>query len=343
MLTLGYKASAEQFGPRELLDLAIEAEQRGFDSVVVSDHFQPWRHTDGHAPFSFAWLAALGERTERVMLGTSVVTPTFRYNPAIVAQAMATIGCLNPGRVMLGVGTGESMNEVPVLDIEWPATPERFARLKEAIELIGRLWREDRVTFEGQYFRTRNATIYDRPSEPVRLYVAASGPAAARLAGRTADGFICTSGKGIELYRDTLLPAVRDGAEKAGRDYDAIDKMIEMKVSFDTDRQRAMEDTRIWAALALPGEKKAGIEDPREMERLAAELSAEEAASRWLVSANPDEHVQHIGSYVELGFRHLVFHAPGPDQKRFLELYGQHILPRLRDRWGRSTELPSAT
>lgn len=332
-LRLGYKASAEQFGPRELLDFAIEAEEAGFDSVVVSDHFQPWRHTDGHAPFSFAWLAALGERTERVVLGTSVVAPTFRYNPAIVAQAMATLGVLNPNRVFLGVGTGESMNEVPVLDIEWPDTPERFARLKEAIELIRRLWTEDFVTFEGQFYRTRNATVYDRPEEPVKLYVAASGPAAARLAGRTGDGFICTSGKGIELYRDTLLPAVREGAEKAGRDYDAIEKTIEMKVSYDPDRDRALEDCREWAALALPGEKKTGVEDPREMERLAAELSAEEAASRFIVSDDPDEHCALIDQYIELGFTHLIFHAPGADQSRFIRLYRDEIMPRLRSHW----------
>ena len=330
MLKLGYKASAEQFAPRQLLDAAIEAERQGFDSVVVSDHFQPWRHTDGHAPFSFAWLAALGERTERVTLGTSVVTPHFRYHPAIVAQAIATIACLNPGRVMLGVGTGESMNEVPVLDIEWPEFKARFGRLKEAIDLMRRLWTEDRVSFQGEYFRTRNATLYDKPEQPPALYVAASGAVASRLAGRVADGFICTSGKGMELYRDTLLPAVREGADKAGRSYDAIEKMIELKVSFDTDRARAMDETRIWAALALPAEAKMGIEDPREMERLAAELSVEKAASRWLVSNDPDEHVEQIRPYLELGFRHLVFHAPGPDQKRFLELYGSQILPRLR-------------
>jgi len=333
-LTLGYKASAEQFAPRQLLDFGVEAERQGFDSVVVSDHFQPWRHTDGHAPFSFAWLAALGERTSRVILGTSVVTPTFRYHPAIVAQAMATLSSLNPGRVMLGVGTGESLNEVPVLDIEWPESPERFARLKEAIELIERLWREDFVTHRGQYYKTRAATIYDRPEVPVRLYVAAAGPAAARLAGRVADGFICTSGKGLELYRETLLPAVAEGAAKAGRDYDGIEKMIEMKVSFDTDKQRAKEDTKIWAALALPAEKKMGVEDPREMERLADELPLDQAASRWIVSDDPDEHIERIQPYVELGFTHLVFHAPGPDQSRFLKLYGEQILPRLRDRWG---------
>ncbi len=333
-LRLGYKASAEQFAPRRLLDFGIEAERQGFDSVVVSDHFQPWRHTDGHAPFSFAWLAALGERTSRVTLGTSVVTPTFRYHPAIVAQAVATIGSLNPGRVMLGVGTGESLNEVPVLDIEWPESPERFARLKEAIELIRKLWSEEFVTYQGQYYKTRAATVYDRPEEPIKLYVAASGPAAARLAGRVADGFICTSGKDPALYSETLLPAVAEGAGKASRDYDGIEKMIEMKVSFDTDKQRAKEDTRIWAALALPSEKKMGVEDPREMERLADELPLDQAASRWIVSDDPEEHVERIRPYVELGFSHLVFHAPGPDQERFLKLYGEQILPRLRDRWG---------
>jgi coenzyme F420-dependent glucose-6-phosphate dehydrogenase len=333
-LKLGYKASAEQFAPRPLLDFGIEAEQQGFDSVVVSDHFQPWRHTDGHAPFSFAWLAALGERTTRVTLGTSVVTPTFRYNPAVVAQAIATIACLYPDRVMLGVGTGESLNEVPVMAMEWPDPPERFARLKEAIELIGRLWREDFVTFDGQFYKTHNATIYDRPKEPVKLYVAASGPAAARLAGRVGDGFICTSGKGMELYSETLLPAVREGAEKAGRDYDAIEKTIEMKVSFDSDRRRARRDCLEWAALALPGEAKMGVEDPREMERLAGQLSEEQATSRFLVSSDPDEHVEQLRPYVELGFTNLIFHAPGNDQARFLKFYGEQILPRLRARWG---------
>jgi len=332
-LKLGYKASAEQFGPRELLDFAVEAERQGFDSVFVSDHYQPWRHTDGHAPHAFAWLAALGERTTQISCGTSVVTPTFRYHPAVVAQAMATIGCLNPGRVVLGVGTGESMNEVPVLDIQWPEFKERFGRLKEAIELIQRLWTEDFVTYQGQYYRTRNATVYDRPDPPVKLFVAASGQVAARLAGRLAEGFICTSGKPSQLYTDTLLPAVVEGATKAGRDSAAIEKMIEMKVSFDTHRNRALEDTRIWAALALPSEAKMGIEDPREMERKADEV-ADQAYRRWLVSNDPDEHLEQMGPYLDMGFRHLVFHAPGPDQLRFLRLYAKEILPRIRKRWG---------
>jgi len=212
MLRLGYKASSEQFGPRELLEFSVVAEELGFDSVMVSDHFQPWRHTGGHAPYSLAWLAALGERTSRVAIGTSAATPTFRYHPSIVAQAMGTIAVLNPGRVILGVGTGESMNEVPATGIEWPKFKERFGRLRESVELMRRLWIEDRVTFEGEYYRTKNATIYDRPDDPVPIYVAASGPTASRFAGRVGDGFICTSGKAPELYRETLLPNVRVGS-----------------------------------------------------------------------------------------------------------------------------------
>ena len=264
-LRLGYKASAEQFPPRRLLNLAIEAEASGFDSVWTSDHFQPWRHTDGHAPNALVWLGAAAQATGRVVLGTSVSTPSFRYNPAIVAQAFpTTLGCLAPGRVILGVGTGESMNEVPV-GVIWPEQAERFARLREAIGLIRQLWSEEFVSFEGEYFNTHEATIYDLPDQPIPIYVAASGPAAARLAGRLGDGLICTSGKGAELYTETLLPSLVEGAEKAGRDAAAMDRMIEMKVSFDRDLRRAMEDTKVWAALALPGEKKVGVHDPREM------------------------------------------------------------------------------
>lgn len=332
-LTLGYKASAEQFAPRELLRFGILAEELGFDSVVVSDHFTPWRHTDGHAPFSFAWLAALGERTSRVRLGTSVVTPTFRYHPAIVAQAMATLAVMYPGRVLLGVGTGEAMNEVPVTGIEWPGATERRARLREAVELMRALWREDFVTYEGRHYRTRGATLYDRPPGGVPLYVAASGEKAAALAGALADGFITTSGKGVELYRDTLIPAMEAGARKAGRDPARIERMMEVKVSFDTDRERARQDTEIWAALSLPGEEKAGIFDPREMEKKAEAVRAQ-AHRRFIVSSDPEEQVAKIAPYVELGFTHLVFHAPGPDQERFLRLYAEQVLPRLRERAG---------
>jgi coenzyme F420-dependent glucose-6-phosphate dehydrogenase len=335
VLKLGYKASAEQFAPGKLLDFAVQAEAVGFDSAFVSDHFQPWKHVDGHAPYSLAWLGALGARTSRLVMGTSVLTPTFRYHPSIVAQAFGTLGAMFPGRVILGVGTGESLNEVPSTGAPWPDFKERFARLREAVTLIRTLWRGERISFEGQYYRTEKATIYDRPEIEVPIYVAAAGALVARYAGRSGDGFICTSGKKPELYTETLLPKVAEGIAAATEPTkQPYDYMIEVKVSFDTDAKRAKEDTRHWAALALTPEEKTSVEDPVEMQRLADALPLERAASRWIVSSDPDEHVEKIGYYVGLGFHHLVFHAPGPDQARFLDIYGKEVLPRLRKRFG---------
>jgi coenzyme F420-dependent glucose-6-phosphate dehydrogenase len=330
MLKLGYKASAEQFGPVELLDFAIAAEDAQFDSVFISDHFQPWRHTGGNAPFAFAWMGALGARTSRIAIGTSVLTPTFRYHPSIVAQAIGTLGSLFPGRIILGVGTGEALNETPATGLEWPEAKERLARLREAVELIRRFWTEDRVTHDGLYYTVRNATIYDRPDIPIPIYIAGAGPLISKYAGRTADGFICTSGKPFDLYRQILLPNLAAGLTAAGRSESSIDRMIEVKVSFDTDLTRAMEDTRAWAALALTPEEKVSVEDPLDMEKLADALPLDRAASRWIVSTDPDEQVERIRPYVEMGFRHLVFHAPGPDQRRFLRLYAERVIPRLR-------------
>ena len=333
MLKLGYKASAEQFAPRQLLEFGVLAEQSGFDSVFISDHFQPWKHTDGHAPFSLAWLGALGALTERVVMGTSVLTPTFRYHPSIVAQAFGTLGAMFPGRVILGIGTGEGLNEVPSTGQPWPEFKERFARMRESVTLMRRLWSEDRLTFEGQYYRTEKATIYDKPEQMIPIYVAGAGAMVAKYAGRMGNGFICTSGKAPTLYTETLLPNVELGRaeSKIAGDYD---RMIEVKVSFDTDRTRALEDTRHWAALALTPDEKMSVEDPAEMERLADALPIERAAGRWIVSDDADEHVERIGYYVGLGFNHLVFHAPGPDQARFMRLYAEHVMPRLRAKFG---------
>lgn len=330
MIKFGYKASAEQFEPGRLLDYAVLAEELGFDSVFISDHFQPWRHDGGHAPYAPAWLGALGARTKRIVMGTSVATPTFRQHPSIVAQCFGTLGSMFPGRVILGVGTGESLNEVPALGIEWPEQRERTLRFRESLDLIDRLWREERVTFDGEYYRTQNATIYDRPAQPVPIYVAGAGPVMAKLAGKRAQGFICTSGKKRELYTETLLPNLAAGTADANRDASEIDRMIEMKVSFDTDRDRALQDTRFWGALALTPEEKMTAEDPIEMQRLADSLPIERVATRWIVSDDPEEQVERIRPYVEMGFRHFVFHAPGDEQDRFLRLYSEIVLPKLR-------------
>jgi coenzyme F420-dependent glucose-6-phosphate dehydrogenase len=328
----GYKASAEQFETRRLLGYALKAQRAGLDTIAVSDHFQPWRHTGGHAPGALPWLGALAATADGAMIGTSVLTPTLRYQPAVIAQAFATIARLSDGPVFLGVGTGEAMNETPVTGGAWPGAKERRRRLAEAVELIRRLWTEERVDFEGEYYKTDRATVYERPDEPIPIYLAAGGPLAAKLAGRAGDGVIVTSGKPPELYEE-LLAGVREGAEKAGRDAGAIAHLIEIKVSYDTDRAVAERACSWWGALALTGEEKSGTDDPLELERLA-DAHPERAASRFIVSDDPDEVVERIAPYVDLGFTELVFHGPGDDQDRFIELFTRDVLPRLRDRWG---------
>lgn len=328
---IGYKASAEQFGAPELADFGVLAEEVGLDSVSISDHFLPWRETGGHAPNSIAWLANVGARTERVQLGTSVLTPTFRYNPAVIAQTFATLGCLYPGRVMLGVGTGEALNEIAVSGREWPDFKERFARLREAVRLIRALWSGEKVTFDGDYYRTVDAVLYDVPEQPVPVYVAAGGPVVARYVGRSADGFICTSGKGEDLYRDKLIPAVVEGLDKAERQPSDLDRMIEIKLSWDPDADQALENTRFWAPLSLSAEQKHSLDSPSEMEAAADQLPIEQIASRWIVGSDPADVVEKIKFYTDLGFDHLVIHAPGHDQRRFLTTFAEQVVPGLRE------------
>ena len=307
------------------------AEQCGFDTAAISDHFQPWRHTGGPRTRSRwrGWARPARPRNG-IELGTSVLTPTFRYHPAVVAQAMGTLGSLFPGRIWLGVGTGESMNEAP-LGIEWPdaqgtlraAQGSRRADPDAADERASHLRRHVLPNPQRDHLRP------SRDADPDLHRGCRRVGGTARRARR----------RRTHLHQRQGHGAVRgDAASGGGRGRTRrrtrprwLELAIEMKVSFDSDPQRAREDTRHWAALALSPEEKTGVDDAVEMERLADALPTERAASRWIVSSDPDEHVERIRPYLDLGFTHLIFHAPGPDQRRFLELYAREVLPRLRD------------
>ena len=192
------------------------------------------------------------------------------------------------------------------------------------------LWTEDTVSFEGDYYTLVDATIYDRPEQPVPIYVAAGGPMVARYAGRHGDGFICTSGKGMDLYTEKLVPGVEEGAAKEDRDAATIDKMIEIKISYDRDPEAARENCRFWAPLSLTAEQKHSVGSSQEMERLADELPIEQITQRWIVASDPDEAVEQIRPYVDAGLNHLVVHGPGDDQRRFLTQFSEDVLPKLR-------------
>jgi len=232
---------------------------------------------------------------------------------------------------MLGVGTGEALNEIATGHRgDWPAFKERFARLRESIELMRALWTGERVDFDGEYYRTVGASLYDVPERGIPVYIAAGGPLVAKYAGRAGDGFICTSGKGMDLYTDRLIPAVVEGAAGADRSFHDIDRMIEIKISYDTDPGLALENTRFWAPLSLTAEQKHSITDPIDMEAAADALPIEQIAKRWIVASDPDDAVQQIKEYVDAGLNHLVFHAPGHDQSRFLGMFARDIAPKLR-------------
>lgn len=327
-LRIGYKVSAEQFPPSTVVDLACRAEALGFDDVAVSDHFQSFRHTEAHAAFALVCLGAIGARTSTVALGTSVLTPTLRYHPSVVAQSAATLACLNPGRVFLGLGTGEALNEVAPTGRLWPGARERQERLAEAIELIRALWSTERASFEGRWYSMRNATLYDRPDTPIPLHVAASAPGSARLAGRLADGLITTSGKDPSLY-PTLLEAFDSGALAAHRDPSRLSRILELKLSYGREIGRARSACDWWDVLALSHREKQDIDDPVELERRAAAQPGG-ARRRFLVTDDPGDVVEAVCRYRGLGFDTFWLHGPGPDQPRFLEEVAADVLPLLR-------------
>ena len=325
-IKLGYKASNEQFAPQELLDYGVLAEQCGFDSVFVSDHLQPWRHDCGHAPFPMT-LAGCSRRADRADHDRYVDADADVSVPPGDRGATVRDARLPPS------GTGCPGHGQQRVD-ERGAARHRVARRQGAVRPVprGRQAHPPALAggagvLRGDYYCTDKATIYDCPEQPVPIWLASSGPAATRFAGRQGDGWITTSGKGPAICTDTLMPGIAEGAEASGRSTSDIEMMIENKVSDDHDRNEAMRATHFWGALGLTAEQRSGVEDPVEMQRLADELSVEQTAKRFIVSTDPDEHVKAIKGYLDLGFNHLVFHAPGPGQERFLRLYGAGILP----------------
>jgi coenzyme F420-dependent glucose-6-phosphate dehydrogenase len=222
------------------------------------------------------------------------------------------------------------MNEHAVSGQAFPEFKERYGRLREAIQLVRALWSGERISFDGAHYRTVDAKLYDIPEQSVPIYIAAGGPQMAKYAGRAGDGIICTSGKGMDLYTDKLLPAVDEGRSAVSNPPGDFGRMIEIKLSYDRDPQRALENTRFWAPLSLSAEDKHGLTDSRDIERAADALPIERVARRWIVASDPETAMAGIQPYIDAGLTHLVFHAPGSDQPRFFDQFCEDILPLLR-------------
>jgi TAT-translocated FGD2 family F420-dependent dehydrogenase len=325
---IGYVAAHEQFPVSQLLDLTVGAEQAGFDAMWTSDHFHPWQDNQGHGGHAWITLAALTQRTQQLLIGTGVTCPTFRNNPAIVAQAFATLANLAPGRVFLGLGTGEAINEVPTGG-GWGGYRERADRLVESIAIIRALWEQEWVSFEGTYHRVQQANLYDKPVTPIPVYIAAGGPKTARLAGLYGDGLISVGG----ISRNTVIGAFEEGARAAGKDPATLPRLLEF-YAIVGDRETALPAARLWQ-FGAAHDGMFDVSDPRKVQRLAEERATPEALiDRWTVSRDPEVHVQKLVDLASQGFTHIFVHSPQADQEQFIEFYGQEVLPELRHRVG---------
>lgn len=323
----GYKVFPEIDQPNKLLEYAVLADKYGFKSLWASDHFHPWTDTNSAAGFVWVLIASAAERTKNMTIGTSVTAPILRYHPAIVAQAFATLAATYPNRIVLGLGTGEALNESP-LGYTWPSPKQRIEMLEEAIVLIRKLWSEDFVSFEGKYYRLKKAKLYTKPDKPIKIYVAAGGPRVAELAGRLTDGIIMLP----DLEKtNKLLKAFEKGAKKADRDPSSLEKIVEVLVSYDEDYDAALESCRLLAAPNLPLFFKYDISDPREIEAHGRLVGNEVLAKRWIVATTAEEHIKRIEKYIKAGLNHLYFGSLSPDEPKFIKFYAEKVLPHLRE------------
>ncbi len=326
---LGYWAAQEQHNPQDLLRLLTAAESAGFRRAISSDHFHPWFHSGSSSGSTVVWLASALERTKSMVIGTGVTAPIYRYHPAILAQDFASLDHLHPGRVAIGVGTGEAMNEVP-LGFKWPPYKERIERMEEAIRIMRLLWSEDFVHFEGRHYRLRGANLYVRPTESIRINVAASGPKAAELAGRLADGLL-TVPMERHRYGEVLLPALRRGAEAEGRDPSSLRLLLEFKFSFDPDYDRALASIRRWGATEIPRIFDTEVYDPRELERMAEGVESKELLKTWEVVTDVEDLYRPLEEYARLGFDELYLHSSSPDEEGVLEELHRRVLPKWEE------------
>lgn len=329
MITFGWKAGAEQFPPADLLTYAEQAEQAGFELIDVSDHFHPWSE-DGQAVFAWTWLGAVAARTTRIVLGTGVTSPILRYHPAIIAQAAATLSCLAPGRVYLGLGTGEALNDYASTGL-WPEYEERQERIQEAIELIRALWTGEEVTYQGTYYQTKKARLFTPPAKPIPIYMSALVPQSAHFAGEYGDGLFTVGGKQPEVYRQ-LLEHFEQGARAGGKDPASMPKLIELNVEYEQALDQALENhLKYWAGAYIPALFDQKIYSPKMSAENGQIVTPEAIKKAGCVSSEAKDHIQFAQQFIDLGFDNLIFHSARQDQRAFIESYSHDVVKHLRE------------
>jgi coenzyme F420-dependent glucose-6-phosphate dehydrogenase len=326
---VGYWSAQEQYSMNELLGFAVEAEKGGFRTMMASDHFHPWFHTNGYGNFTWVWMAAAAERTKRMQFVTGITCPIFRYSPGIVAQAFASLDNLYPGRIGLGLGTGEAMNEVPN-GFEWGTQMERLERTTEAIEIIQSLWdkKQEFISYRGKHYRTEKARLYTPPTGKIPLYMAATGKNSTRVVAKYCDGL-------ITLVRDGFTDQLDDfkkAAAENGRGPDSLEIITEYKLSFSADYERALDSARRWKPTALKGVLMSQIHDPRELEETAArEVSDEMLKKSWHIMTSIDEATSAIERLFKAGVTKVYAHSSSPDEMTFLREFTRTVLPHFSE------------
>ena len=316
-MELGYAFSSEEHGPLDLVRHARAAEEAGFGFGLISDHFHPWIPRQGHSPFVWSVIGGIAGATERFRLGTGVTCPLIRIHPAIVAQAAATSAAFMPGRFFLGVGTGENLNE-HVLGDRWPAPDERIEMLEEAVEVIRLLWRGGTQTHRGKHYTVDHACIYTLPEEPPPIYVAASAPNAAELAGRLGDGLIA-------VQPDEEIVQTFERAGGAGKP-----KVGMVHVCWAESAEEALQTAHeLWPTSGLEGPLNQELALPEYFAAAAEGVTEEDIAEAVPHGPDPEPMLEEIRAYAEAGFTHAYVHQIGPDQQGFLNFAQRELLPHV--------------
>ncbi|MDQ6693923.1 MAG: TIGR03557 family F420-dependent LLM class oxidoreductase [Chloroflexota bacterium] len=326
MGTVGYAAMGEQFHPLEIIDFSKVAEANGFGALMLSDHFHPWVPSQGHSPFVWSLMGSIGEAT-KLRFGTGVTPPGWRYHPAILAQAAATLEAMYPGRFYLGLGAGEALNE-HVTGHYWPEPVTRLEILAEAIELIRKLFTGKVVKYKGTHFNLESAKLYTMPAQPPPIYVATSGPVNAERTGRTCDGII-TVGAADEKIK-MLLERFEKGAREAGKDPAKMPRIIQLHVSWaGSDDEAIQQAVKEWpnGGMNFP---KQDIRNPEDFEAMSKLVRPENFKGRVLSSADLEAHREHVQHYADLGFNEIYVHNVGRNQKEFIEAYGREVIPQIK-------------
>jgi len=330
MIKISIQAAHEQVNPKDLLDDVITMDENGIERCWTSDHYMPWWNTGASGGAAWPWIGAALAKTRNIAVGTGVTAPILRYHPAIVAQVFATLGYMFPGRIFLGIGRGEALNEVTT-GHNWPSNAEKFGRLKEAIHLIKRLWTEDWVDFRGNYYWVKDSKLYTKSSKPIPLYIAGLGEQTAVLAGQEGDGFV-TNELDTEAIRNKLFPALKKGCTKSGKDYNSLEKILFIPASYNEDLQKALESIRFWRGAMIKAFFDVDVHDPRKIEENGQIIGDDTLQKMLLVISSAEDGIKKLKKYTELGFTEIVLTNSSQVRKELVKLVAEKISPNFESR-----------